>query len=391
MTVNLRAENAQIFSARVQTGLDSAVASGNRLGAVGLVPGQRLEKILTILDGHVGRSDGGSETRQPPLAPAVLDPDTANVLVAGLLDKISTTDMRNLMNQLNDSAKQLDKVHAEKMQKYSEKMTKAIEEAKKKKDAKVSEDAGFGLSVAGSVLGMVGAVLLTIFTLGGGALAIAGAAIGLTTTLFDAADRIGKENNLMDSGVNAGKPMNLTLAGLLARPYLELVQLDPSFKTKTKDEQEKILNQAKMGLEIVFSVLLAGATIGCGVGAVKQTASVGGKLTSESIKMVAEQSAKAISAGAESLQVITDLAGAATSISSGAYGVQIAHITFEKNELDNQRQLLDTFSELIKSEITTNHDSLKNSQENIASIYETLSSANTNYYESQSREMRMMI
>lgn len=332
----------------------------------------------------------------PPLAAGVLDPDTANILVAGLMDKVTTDDMKNLMSQLKDASKRLDSVHAEKLQKFAEKAAKAVEEAKKQREQKISGDVGFGLSMAGAVLGLVGAVLLTIFTLGGGAAAIAGASIGLAATILDGADRLAKENNLMDSGINKGKQMDLTLGGLVSRLAQEIVAGDPKFANLPPDQKEKVLNDLKMVCQIVVMVAVAAGTIACGgvslsqvSGAAAKAGTEAAKAGTEAAKFAVQQGARIASQGAETLQVVTDLTGGVNSIVSGAYGVQMANITFEKNQIDNQRQRLESFAQVVKSEIESDQDALTQRMESLSGIYDNLAATNKNYYESQSRLTNM--
>ncbi len=332
----------------------------------------------------------------PPLAAALLDPDTANVLVAGIIDKITTQDMQGLMVMLKDASKRLDSVNAEKLKKYAEKAAKAVEEAKKQREQKISGDVGFGLSVAGAVLGMIGAVLLTVFSLGGGAAAIAGAAIGLGTVLLDGADRIAKDKGLEDGGINKGKLMDLSLGGLVSRLVQEIVMSDPRLAKMTPDQKEKVLGDLKLACQIIVMVAVAAGTIACGGvslaqagGAAAKAGTEAAKAGAEATKFAATQGAKLASQGAETMQILIELAGGVNSAVSGSFGVQIANITFEKNQIDNQRQKLESFAQIIKSELDANQDSLTQRMDSLSNMYETLSTANKNYYEGQQRLTNM--
>ncbi len=351
---------------------------------------------LNVMAGSPALVSGLPAGSAPPLAAAVLDPDTANVLVASIVDKISTNDMKTLMAQLKDSSKRLDSLNSEKLRKYAEKAAKAVEEARKQREQKVSGDVGFGLSMAGAVLGMIGAVLLTVFTLGGGAFAIAGAAIGLGTAILDGADRIAKENNLMDSGINKGKQMDLSLGGLVSRLAQEITANMPGFAQLPPDQKEKVLNDVKMVCQIIVMVGVAAGTIACGAVSVSQIGGAAAKAGTESAKAAAEagkfaaqQGARLASQGAETIGIVTEVTSGINSIASGAYGVQIANITFEKNQIDNQRQKLDAFASLIKGEIDAYQDALTQRAETVSTIYENLVATNRNYYDSQSRLTNM--
>ncbi len=347
---------------------------------------------LNMVAGPPALVSGLTAGSAPPLASTSIDPDTANLLVANILDKITTDDMKTLMAQLKDSAKRLDSLNTGKLIKYAEKAAKAVEEAKKQREQKVSGDVGFGLSMAGAVLGMIGAVLLTVFTFGGGAFAIAGAAIGLATAIMDGADRIGKENNLMDSGINAGKKMDLTLGGLVSRLAQEITANLPGFDQLPRDQKEKILNTLKLVCEIIVMVGVAAGTIACGAVSMHQlggTATKAGteaaKVAAETAKFATQQGARLASQGAETITIITEITSSINSITSGAYGVQIANITFEKNQIDNQRQKLESFAEMIKSELDAIQDALTQRAESLSNIYESLAATNRNVYESSSR------
>jgi len=376
--------------AQVAGGAQVATAAPATLAAAANAPAVTVTGMAATT---VGGLPSGSA---PPLAAALLDPDTANVLVAGILDKMTTDDVRQLMAQLKDSSTRLNTLNSEKMKKFAEKAQKAVEEAKKQREQKISGDVGFGLSVAGAVLGMIGAVLLTVFSLGGGAGAIAAASIGLATVLLDGADRIAKDNKLMDSGVNKGKEMDLTLGGLVARLAQEIVASDPKFANLPPDQKEKVLGDLKMVCQIVIMIAVAAGTIACGGASVAQIGGAGAKAGTEAAKAGAEaakfaasQGAKLASQGAETIQVATEFMIGVNSAVSGVYGVQMANITFEKNQIDNQRQLLESFTEIIKSEIESNHDALTQRMESLSSLYENLAATNKNYNDSQQRMTTM--
>ncbi len=352
--------------------------------------------LVTISDKSQSKVSGLPVGSAPPLPQVTVDPDTANILVAGILDKVTTEDMKSLMKSLKDASTRLNTVNAEKLKKYSEKAAKAIEEAKKQREQKISGDVGFGLSMAGAVLGMVGAVLLTVFTLGGGAAAIAGASIGLASAILDGADRIAKDNKLMDSGINAGKQMDLTLGGLVSRAYQGIVASHPDFDKLSADQKEKLLNDLKMAAQIVTMIAVAGATIACGgislsqiSGGAAKAGTEAAKAGADAAKLAAQQAARVASQGAETIGLVTDITSGVNSIASGAYGVQIANITFEKNQIDNQKQLLDTFTELIKGEINATQDTLVQYTESLSNIYDTLANANKNFNESKGRLVAM--
>ncbi len=371
-----------------------AVAGGEQVRATNqATPAARTSPLAVTVGGQAPATVAGlPASGAPPLAASMLDPDTANMIVAGIIDKMTTQDMKGLMAMLKDASKRLDTVNAEKLKKFAEKGAKAIEEAKKQREQKIMGDVGFGLSVAGAILGMIGAVLLTVFTLGGGAPAIAGAAIGLATVLFDAADRIAKDKGLEDVGINKGKKMDLTLGGLVSRLVQEIVMADPKLANISPDQKEKLLADLKMACEIIVMVAVAAGSLACaGVsmaqigGAAAKAGTEAAKMGTEAAKFAATQGAKLASQGAETVQIMVELAGAVNSGVNGVYGIQVANITFEKNQIDNQRQKLESFAQIIKSEVDANEDSLLQRMESLSSMYETLAAANKNYYESQQR------
>lgn len=375
-------------------GESGALAGGEQVRATNqAAPAARTSPLALTVGGQTPAMIAGlPASGAPPLAAAMLDPDTANMLVASIVDKMTTQDMKGLMAMLKDASKRLDTVNAEKLKQFAEKGAKAIEEAKKQREQKIMGDVGFGLSVAAAILGMIGAVLLTAFTLGGGAPAIVGAAIGLTTVLMEGADRIAKEHNLMDGGINKGKQMNLTLGGLVSRLVQEIVMADPKLANISPDQKEKLLSDLKMACEIIVMVAVAAGSLACaGVsmaqigGAAAKAGTEAAKMGAEAAKFAATQGAKLASQGAETVQIIVEIAGAVNSGVNGVYGVQVANITFEKNQIDNQRQKLESFAQIIKSEVEANGDSLTQRMESLSSMYETLASTNKNYYESQQR------
>ncbi len=398
MGMDIRTANAPTLPAAAPAagGSAQAAAATSSASATSATGAAANATVVTVTAGATAPVAGFPSAGAAPLAAATMDPDTANILVAAMLDKVTTADMKNLMSQLKDASKRLDAVHTEKLKKFAEKAAKAVEEAKKQREQKISGDVGFGLSMAGAVLGMVGAVLLTIFTLGGGAAAIAGAAIGLTSAILDGADRLAKENKLMDSGINKGKEMDLTLGGLVSRLAQEIVASDPKFASLPPDQKEKVLGDLKMVVQIAVMVSVAAGTIACGGvsmaqigGSAAKAGTEAAKAGTEAAKFAAQQGAKIASQGAETVQIATDLVGGVNSIVSGAYGVQIANITFDKNQIDNQRQKLESFAQVIKSEIEADQDALMQRMESLSSLYDNLAATNKNYHESQSRVTSM--
>ncbi len=325
-----------------------------------------------------------------------LDPDTAAVILMDMLGKSGDADSKNSMEMLAASFKRSEKLNSTRMKNYSDSIKKAAEAAEKKKAQQTSADVGLGFQVAGAVFGMLGAILLTVFTLGGGAFAIAGAAIGLTTTILDVGTRIAKATGATYDDPrdpkNKKQDLDITIGGAVKRA-IEQAEADNAIyipRGMNTEEKKDYLAKVTMGVTITMNLLVAATTIAfgglsmAGVGKSIGMAKEASTLSSKVIAGGAQLFARAASAS----QIASDAGGAASMITKGAYGINIAHITFEKNELDNQKTRMDVWQSILSNDMQSLQSYISNRVKDISDMYEDMATLVANYGQSRSNTIR---
>lgn len=311
-----------------------------------------------------------------------LDPDTAAVVLMDMIDKSGDADTKNSMEMLVASFKRSEKLNSARLQSYSDSIKKAAETAAKKKDQQTMSDVGLGFQVAGAILGLLGAILLTAFTLGGGAFAIAGAIIGLTTTVLDVGTRIAKATDAKYDDPRDPKnkqALDITIGGMVKMAIERAeanghIYIPPELNTEQKKEY---LSKVTMGVTITMNLLVAATTIAMGglsIQAAGKAALKGAQDGASLSSKVAGSAAQLFSKVASGGQIVSDVGGATTMVTKGAYGINIAHITFEKNELDNQRTRMDAWQSILSNDMQSIQNSISNRVKDIGSMYEDMAS-----------------
>lgn len=317
----------------------------------------------------------------PRIPGMILEPDIAQVMTADTLGKSQDEQLKTLLNNLKSASETLDDVNKKKMDKLHKRMNTVLEQIKKQQEAKLAGDITFGLSIAASILSLIGAALLTFVSMGAAAPALIGAVIGATTTIMDGVDRGLQEAGVKyTSGPLAGKQATASLAGLVGAAWEAMMVSSPEFRALPKEEQEKRIMGMQIAVTVGMSILLLGAGIGAGAGSVMKVASEGVKVGSSLSATMGRVVGSLVGKGAEIAQTITETANSASTISSSVFGIQLANITFESNELDNQRQFFEALAEAVQRLITSNQESLENIQQSIAEFIQGVSESNENFY-----------
>ncbi len=318
----------------------------------------------------------------PRIPQMILEPDVAQLMAADELGKSHDQQLKTLLNNLKFSSENLDEVNKKKMDKLHDRMKKVLEQIEKQKQEKVASDLSFGLGMAASILALIGAALLTFVTMGAAAPALVGAAIGAATTVMDGIDRGLKDAGVkFTSGPLAGKPATATLAGLIGAAYEAMMVSDPAFKKLPEEEQQKRIAGMQTAVMVLVSTILLGIGIGSAAYGVTKLASEGVKVASTLSAAVYRALGGLAGKGAELAQVIADTANSASTMSSSVFGSQLAHITFESNELDNQKQYFEALAEAVERLITTNQDALENVQQSITDFIENVAKSNERFYD----------
>lgn len=332
-----------------------------------------------------------------PLSQAMMDPDTAAVILMDMIDKSGDADVKKMVEGLVTTLKRSEKLNEQRIKSYKDSIEKSAAAAGKEKEAQTSADIGLGFQVAGAVFGMLAAILLTMFTLGGGAAAIVGAAIGLTTTILEVGTRIAKATGATyddptDPTHTKKNTLDITLGGAIKRTIEQQEADGHLYPVGMKSDSEKAEFKSKytMGWTIAINLAVAAAGIIAGgvtlfgagkvVGAGKEVANLSGKVIKQAAQLVANVASAA--------QIVTDVGGATSMVAHGSYGIAIAHITFEKNELDNQRNRMDSMQNIFSDDMNSMQNHITSRVKDIGAIYEGMSDLVATYSESQSRVVR---
>ncbi len=317
----------------------------------------------------------------PRIPAMILEPDIAQLMTADQLGKSQDEQLKTLINNLKSASENLDEVNKKKMDKLHKRMNTVLEQIKKQQEAKLAGDITFGLSIAASILSLIGAALLTFVSLGAAAPALIGAVIGATTTILDGVDRGLQEGGVKyASGPLAGKQATASLAGLVGAAWEAIMVSSPEFRALPKEEQEKRISGMQIAVTVGMSILLLGAGIAAGAGSVMKAASDGVKVANTLSATMGRVIGSMVGKGAELAQIVTEVANSAGTISTAVFGVQLANITFESNELDNQRQFFEALAEAVQRLISSNQETLENIQQSIADFVQNVSESNEQYY-----------
>ncbi len=322
-----------------------------------------------------------------------LDPDTAVVLLMDAFDKQSNQDIKNTTNNLKVTLEFKASVSAEKLKKFQEQIQKQIAEAAEQAKKQTMSDVMLGLSIFAAIAGVVA----SIFTFGAAAPAIAVALVGLGMSTLDAANRIVQAtDSKYTDATGKTKNLDISISGLVRMSVedsvYKLLPKDEKGNRITNPEIEKFINDQVVAITIIVNVMLATGMIAGGVGAgflareaAKNAVANGTKAANAIANIPKPEHAQAISTVATGTQAILETAEGATGVATGITVIEIAEMTFEKNELDNQKNLLEAFENFITDVIKSDQASITTRIKDLSQMWEIATETNANYYQSISR------
>lgn len=341
---------------------------------------------------------------KPTIDTPSMDPDTAIVILMNVFNQNNLNDINTASNLLKSNNKFNGELNKEKLIKLKDQIAKIAEEAKKKEQAQTASDIGLGFSSAAAVFSFIGALALTIMTLGLGVPALAAATVGLTMSVLDVGTRIAKATNSTYEDANHNKqPLDITLGGMVKR-IVEQAAYDaeknnidyPPGSTKENREQKKaeIIMITTLALNIGISL----ACIACSIVSLKSVASAGkniaeagkgiaNKIIESAVKatnlQIDRQAAKFTTVVSDTAEIFLELSNSSTEIATGALEIQLAGITKQKRNYDIEIKNIESAVKMVQSDITNNHEFLKNLIEASGKLYEDFSGVLSNYYQSQ--------
>lgn len=308
----------------------------------------------------------------------LMDPDTATVFMGALISSVNESDYKGKMQIIVSNMKTSDKINEEIFKKMTSNIKKAEEMAIQKKAAKVGEDVALGFMTAGAIVGLIGAILLTAFSLGGGTAVLVGAGIGLTQTLMSVADRIAEATDAKWEKSDGTKTrVKISWEGMMERILDDPNLIPNQIKNKGPDAVAQYKQIATMAVSIMMTISCIAASIACGVSGIsKSTASlvdVTKKATSIGAKIGTQIANKAATAS-EIFSNTSEVVGGISTVVSAGYGISIAFINFDMKEADNQKNFLAASNEAISKFLDSQRDGIAQNIQSMGDTYETLSS-----------------
>lgn len=324
---------------------------------------------------------------------ANLDPDTAFLILADAFDKQSTQGIENNVKNLKSSLEYRSHVNEEKLKKFQEQIKKQEEEAKSKATQQGLSDAMLGLSIFAAIAGVVA----SIFTFGAAAPAIAVAIVGLGMTSLDAANRIVQATGATyDDPSGKKKNLDISISGLIRMTteydLSKNPPLGPNGKKLEGQDLENEINKRVLAATIVVNILLMAGMVAGGAGAgyiakeaAKKAIDGGVKASNSLAAAFKPETAQFINSIATATQAGSEVNEGIMGVSTNIYGIQIASITFKKNELSNQKDQLEAWAKIITGEINSDQDSLTEKIKAKSEMWEIFADAISSYNESRSK------
>jgi len=311
------------------------------------------------------------------------------VLLMDAFDKQSNQDIENTVKNLKSSLIYRTNVNQEKLKKFEEQIQKQKEEATEKAKQQTMSDVMLGLGIFAAIAGVVA----SIFTFGAAAPAVAVALVGLGMTSLDAANRIVQAADTQyEDPTGKKKDLDISISGLIRmtveRDFYNNPPLDASGKKLEGQALEDEMNKRVIAATIVVNVLLMAGMIGGGVGTAvmsKNAISEGLKASNSLAKVDTSTNSQIMNTVATTTQAVTEVIENAMGVSVNIFGIQIAQITFDKNELGNQKNFLEAWTKLITEEIKSNQTTLTDRIKDMASMWELGADTLANYHQGMSR------
>lgn len=383
--------------AREGTGLNgsavSAGESGNEvvesrnINRTGTSISERAEGLVRY-DGNPGSGLPGFNGQNPlPIPGLMLAPDEVLLTTQALVDSVQSLQAKGIVENLRSSLEKIDNANKKKMTELLDRMDKVLKAAEKQKAMKTLGDTTFGISIAVTILSMIGTGLLAFVTGGLATPLLVGTAIGAVNTLLDGIDRALQNDPKAKygSGVLEGKQVTVTLSGLISTAHEAVLKSVPEFNKLSKADQQLILAVLQIVTTIVVTVSVS--VVGAAAGA-KAAAGVAGKIAEKTgdlatlaIKATAHLVSKSMSA-ASTVGEIIEVAG---NIAAAFIGAFIAADRLQMNLADNKSQHFSSIAEMESRYKEVLENILENVMEEKKFTTELISNALRDYHDTQTK------
>ncbi len=315
----------------------------------------------------------------------MLAPDEVLLASQAVVDAVQSQQAKNIIENLRQSSENIDKANKEKMKSLLDRMDKTLKALEKQKAMNTLGDATFGISIAVTILSIIGAGLLSFVTGGLATPLLVGTAIGAVNTLLDGIDRALQNDPKAKygAGVLEGKQISVGLAGLISTSHEAILKSIPEFKGLPKAQQELILAVLQVVTSLVVSISVS--AVGAAAGA-KAAANAAGKIIEKSAdlaSMAMKATAQLVSTSASTAATVGEIIQVAANIATAFIGAFLAGDRVQMNLADNKSQKFTSVAELEGRIKDVLQEILEKVMEDKNATSETVSNALRAYHDTQ--------
>jgi len=350
-------------------------------------------KVFELLqfEGNTAPALPGLSGQQPlPIPGVLLAPDEVLLTTQALVDVVQSMQAKSVVDNLRQSSENIDKANKEKMKALLDRMDKTLKALEKQKAMKTLGDATFGLSIAVTILSMIGAGLLAIATGGLATPLLVGTAIGAVNTLLDGVDRALQNDPKAKygTGVLEGKQITVTLAGLISTSHEAILKSIPEFTKMSKADQQLVIAVLQIVTSLVVSVMVSGLGAAAGV---KAATGIAGKIAERTVDlttMAMKATANLVSRSASAASTVGEIIEISSNIAAAFVGAFVAADRLQMNLADNKSQKFALIVEVQSRFKEVLQEALEKVMEDKASTAEAISSGLRSYHDAQSNIAR---
>ncbi len=377
-------------SSKIAPYVPDGAAAGNiaESGGTGKVNERHGARHVDLL-GHAGHAAPGlpgfSSLQPLPIPGVMLAPDEVLLASQAVVDAVHSQQAKNIIENLRQSSESIDKANKEKMKSLLDRMDKTLKALEKQKAMTTLGDATFGVSIAVTILSIIGAGLLSFVTGGLATPLLVGTAIGAVNTLLDGIDRALQNDPKAKygAGVLEGKQISVGLAGLISTSHEAILKSIPEFKGLPKAQQELILAVLQVVTSLVVSISVS--AVGAVAGA-KAAANAAGNIIGKSAdlaSMAMKATAQLVSTSASTAATVGEIIQVAANIATAFIGAFLAGDRVQMNLADNKSQKFTSIAEMEGRIKDVLQEILEKVMEDKDATAETISKALRAYHDTQ--------
>lgn len=374
-------------SSRISGGVisEEVAESGAAAGVNARIAGREAELLRYEADAAPALP-GLNGQRPLPIPGPMLAPDEVLLTTQALVDTVQSMQAKSIVENLRQSSENIDKANKEKMKALLERMDKTLKALEKQKGMKTLGDVTFGLSVAVTLLSIIGAGLLAFATGGLATPLLVGTAIGAVNTLLDGVDRALQNDPKAKygKGVLEGKQITVNLAGLISTSHEAILKSIPEFTKLPKADQQLVIAVLQIVTSIVVAVMVSGMGAAAGV---KAATGIAGKIAEKSAdmaKLAVNATAQLVSRSASAAATVGEIVEIASNIAAAFIGAFLAADRLQMNLADNKSQKFTSIAEMEARVKDVLQEMLEKVMEDKEATVERMSTGLRSYHDTQS-------